>query len=1104
MAAAAPGPGTWPSHAEQRAGPSTLHPARGSGHTRTTPPRATPPRCLTDPAVLTGQQRCQSRLSPNRHCASARPWPRGWVSLPGKLAVRSGGWSWTLEGYSGPSPGLTAATLEAAGRSDEPGAACEPGSVQRGESRPPSRAACEPRQQEWRPRSRPPTYLLQMEASLTCAVCLSLFEEPVTLPLCSHNFCRDCVLECLASAEAPRLQQQRGQGQSRHSRVGSGTGGDVAGARVSCPLCRKLCPLPRGGAAALPVNTTLAELVRLYRSSTAGTAKAEEAEQGPGSPLSLQALGGTCQKHSGRLVQLYCRMCRQAGCGLCVSKEHQGIFHSVNLIDAVYQEEKLTFFSSLKKMRTINEKLTNEISNQLNDMDMTLNKDADMIALEFGEIFKTLEMKKQQLLEDVENQRSKKEKEFAIWKKMKEAHKKTIENFLKDCEELVHECDPQRFLEVACGLNARMKTQLDLMNIASSYEKTPECTQKKMDITPVVNKILALKLMPVNEGTDKDLPSGGNEDSTKKSLFKNNIKQWPDQKNTPNMFLELRYKFYMEHQKLTSEVKKQTLSGNKKYKFGSTGALKARSSGTPFASSPTKANNPDKVKTGILQRADGFEKSFSGATHHSIPSTNTNSETSGDLKSFLERSSQETATPALENSTDLGPKEKLPMQESAVSVSNEMDTNSSTSFGLNPAASAAATVSKSECLDVSTEGPSTSPFTFGACSNSVPTYTKDAGTFSFNIKDTKYVFSQFYPGKCDHADKTNHQDERRFRKHGPVARPTVSDASSGPDLDSAESKKPGFSFPFGNSVKGGSAGSGVSNSFKVLPLPPFFSQSEKPSDKNTSSHVREITLSAKETAGYGTQKPSVSGEQKAKTSESATTVTCNTSETKTAAGVNVTQSPILPANFVFSFKNTCFSSPSPAFSFGNTARNTSGSLTSSVFLPGNGIEEEKRNPDKTPLNAGKPVSPECVEPACRQSQSNCEGSLFPMNSSKKTESAGTLPDGSNSCSQPLSSAILPDRYENASSTQLPTATKPETKVKEEESESVAGNSCCCPRREDEPESVPCQNAACSGLGACDDPSSGGSVFMVKKIGGLPSDSDSDTEQLSKDQSFIYL
>lgn len=50
---------------------------------------------------------------------------------------------------------------------------------------------------------------------------------------------------------------------------------------------------------------------------------------------------------------------------------------------------------------------------------------------------------------------------------------------------------------------SRMKTQLDLMNIASSYEKPPEYTQKKMDIKPVINEILALKLTPVNVGIVK-------------------------------------------------------------------------------------------------------------------------------------------------------------------------------------------------------------------------------------------------------------------------------------------------------------------------------------------------------------------------------------------------------------------------------------------------------------------------------------------------------------------------------------------------------------------------------------------------------------------------
>lgn len=53
-----------------------------------------------------------------------------------------------------------------------------------------------------------------------------------------------------------------------------------------------------------------------------------------------------------------------------------------------------------------------------------------------------------------------------------------------------------------------MKTQLDLMNIASSYEKPPEYTQKKMDIKPVVNEILALKLTPINVGIVKGRAEG--------------------------------------------------------------------------------------------------------------------------------------------------------------------------------------------------------------------------------------------------------------------------------------------------------------------------------------------------------------------------------------------------------------------------------------------------------------------------------------------------------------------------------------------------------------------------------------------------------------------
>ncbi|XP_075277790.1 uncharacterized protein LOC104334806 isoform X2 [Opisthocomus hoazin] len=800
----------------------------------------------------------------------------------------------------------------------------------------------------------------------------------------------------------------------------------------------------------------------------------------------------------------------------------------------------LTFFSSLKKMRIINEKLMNEISSQPNDTDMVLNNDAEIIALEFGEIFKTLEMKKRQLLEDVENQRSKKEKEFQIWKKMKETHKKTIENFLKDCEKLVHECDPQRFLEVACGLNTRMKTQLDLMNIASSYEKPPEYTQKKMDIKPVVNEILALKLMPVNAGIVKDLPSGGNENSAKNTLFKTNIKQWQDQKNTPNTFLpvagqeealadgsrictrlmsisemsafqnlsheELRYKYYMEHQKLTDEFKTHTLPANKKHKFVTAEALKNRSSGTPFVSSPAKANNTDKTKMGALQRVDGFVEGswITGTSSHSTPCPSMNFPgTNGDLKLFHERNSQEVTTGALsENSKDSVIKEKLPVQASAVTVCNETDTNSSTSSGLKPAASVPVAVSNSEFLDVSAERLSASLFAFSACNNPLPRFIKDAGTFSFKKKDRKYVFPQFYLGKCDREDKTTNRDESKFGKHGTVTKTTVSDASTSPNLDSAESVKPDFSFRFGNSERDCFAGWGVSNSLKVLPLSSLFSQSEKPSDKSKKSlHMREKALSAREAAEYGTQKPSVSWEQKASASESIMTVACSTSETNAAAGVNdVSESPSLPSNCVFSFKNNCLQLPSPVFSFGSTVRNTSDSLTSSGVLSGNGTEkmerEKMRSPDKMPLSPGKPVSSECAEPSSRHGHPKCEGSFFPMNSSKKSGSAEMLTDSNSSCSQPLGSVVLPVKYENASSNPLTvTATKQETKVKE--SETVAENNCSCPRMEDEPESALLQNTACSVPGPCNDPSVGGSVLTVCEAGGVPSDSDSDTEELSQ-------
>lgn len=55
-----------------------------------------------------------------------------------------------------------------------------------------------------------------------------------------------------------------------------------------------------------------------------------------------------------------------------------------------------------------------------------------------------------------------------------------------------------------------MKTQLDVMNIASNWEKPPVYMPKKIDIKSVVNEILALELTPVNVGIAQGREEGLN------------------------------------------------------------------------------------------------------------------------------------------------------------------------------------------------------------------------------------------------------------------------------------------------------------------------------------------------------------------------------------------------------------------------------------------------------------------------------------------------------------------------------------------------------------------------------------------------------------------
>lgn len=77
-----------------------------------------------------------------------------------------------------------------------------------------------------------------------------------------------------------------------------------------------------------------------------------------------------------------------------------------------------------------------------------MQNEEELIETEFEKVYNALATRKKELLKNLESQKKRKEKEHLIWKNMKEAHRKTVENILIDCENLLDECDPQHFLEV--------------------------------------------------------------------------------------------------------------------------------------------------------------------------------------------------------------------------------------------------------------------------------------------------------------------------------------------------------------------------------------------------------------------------------------------------------------------------------------------------------------------------------------------------------------------------------------------------------------------------------------------------------------------------------
>ncbi|XP_032066232.1 E3 ubiquitin-protein ligase TRIM39-like isoform X1 [Thamnophis elegans] len=186
---------------------------------------------------------------------------------------------------------------------------------------------------------------------LNCSICLDFFQDPVLIPNCGHNFCRDCLTRSWGASES----------------------------EASCPQCRQTfapCSL-------LP-NRQLARVAEEARRCGAHPDKERES---------------FCPKHQEPL-KLFCKDHETLICVVCDrSKEHRG--HLVIPAEEAFQEYQRKVEDCLKAQKEQKEKIATykrDTEQRVQEMLDLIEKERENVVAEFRELQLWLETQEKLLL----------------------------------------------------------------------------------------------------------------------------------------------------------------------------------------------------------------------------------------------------------------------------------------------------------------------------------------------------------------------------------------------------------------------------------------------------------------------------------------------------------------------------------------------------------------------------------------------------------------------------------------------------------------------------------------------------------------------------------
>ena len=320
-----------------------------------------------------------------------------------------------------------------------------------------------------------------------CPICTETMVDPRVLP-CIHTFCFKC-LDQLWKDKQP----------------------DV---KVPCPMCRTEVVIPVEGVSSLPKKFFVEKLVGaqtlsksensavmcdicmanednvtsesvsekfcidcqqhicqrcLKLHSSMNSSKAHQVIPiGSKSTATMEAVQypeTSCALHKGKGIEIYCIECEVAVCTICFNTKHNR--HECSDIQSVVDDLNKRIKSNIKETRGIvveADKQSKTLKKLMEDFDVSVKKARSEI-IEGGENMKMLvDQHVQALLGELEDERTRKVKEFETVKEELLIQKLSLESFIKYSEQILEYAIPTEVASVAKDLSVRIRELENFQN----------------------------------------------------------------------------------------------------------------------------------------------------------------------------------------------------------------------------------------------------------------------------------------------------------------------------------------------------------------------------------------------------------------------------------------------------------------------------------------------------------------------------------------------------------------------------------------------------------------------------------------------------------------